>query len=518
MKYEVVIGLEIHAELSTESKLFCSCKNDPFGARTPNTYICPICLGLPGTLPVMNRAAVESTVLVGLALGCTIGHRVNSEQGKVNSESASSPFTVHRSLMSKWDRKNYFYPDLPKAYQISQSDLPICHEGALEIGLDGSKIAITRIHLEEDTAKLIHPANSGQALIDFNRAGVPLLELVTEPEIRSGEEAADFAKYYQLVLRMLGVADADMEKGGMRVEVNISLRDKPKTESQKSKFGTKVEIKNLNSFKIVKQAIEYEIGRQAELLSKGEEVVQETRGWDEAEQRTVSQRVKETAADYRYFPEPDLPPVTFFESGVKSKIQKIENRGIDLAVLRSRLPELPLQIWNRWAKEWAIPDHVSWRLTADVEKTQFVDQALAMLEKTLDLPDARRRTSGRKVADWVVNGLVGPETPTDLLAKLAVRVAEGTLTHETAKSILDEYRSTGADLGAMIEAQSETTETVDLGAIIDAILVQFPQGAADYRAGKQAAFGYLVGQVMKETKGRIEPATIQSELRKKLDS
>lgn len=498
MKYEPVIGLEIHAELSTQSKLFCACKNDPFGASAPNISVCPICVGLPGTLPVMNRAAVESTVLVGLALGCRIGWLAPA----MSLEPSAISF-------SKFDRKNYFYPDLPKAYQISQYDLPICHEGKLEIGLDGHAIAVTRIHLEEDTAKLIHPAGSKTSLVDFNRAGVPLLELVTEPEIRGGGEAADFAKYYQLVLRTLNVADADMEKGGMRVEVNISLRKNPKTEQ--SKLGTKVEIKNLNSFKVVQQAIDYEIERQAALLEAGEPVIQETRGWDEMRRVTVSQRVKETAADYRYFPEPDLPPVTFGESDGKT-----QTPGIDLKELRVQVPELPLQIWNRWVREWSIPDHVAWRITADPQMSRIVDQALKILSDMPALPEARRRISGRKVADWVMNGLADRKIPIEQLAKLGILVAEGTLTHETAKSILEEFRSTGRNVAAIIETQAEGAENIDLEATIETILAKFPRAIRDHQTGKPAAFGYLMGQVIQATHGRVDPALVKSALEKKL--
>jgi len=269
--------LEIHSELKTESKMFCSCLNDP-NEKTPNINICPICTAHPGTLPVINKEAVKKVIKTGLALNCEI------------------------SKQSKFDRKNYFYPDLPKAYQISQYDMPLCQKGFLKI--NNTKIRITRIHLEEDTARLIHPSGKDYSLVDFNRAGIPLMELVTEPDIHSAREARKFAEELQLILRYLGVSNADMEKGEMRVEANISL-------SKNEKLGTKVEIKNLNSFRSVEKGINYEIGRQIEILDKKEKVIQETRGWHDTKQITFSQREKEEAHDYRYFPEPDLPVLCF---------------------------------------------------------------------------------------------------------------------------------------------------------------------------------------------------------------
>ncbi|MEK7493533.1 MAG: Asp-tRNA(Asn)/Glu-tRNA(Gln) amidotransferase subunit GatB, partial [Patescibacteria group bacterium] len=275
--YEAVIGLEIHAQLKTDTKLFCDSRNDP-DERHPNINVCPVCMGHPGTLPVANKKAVEAVVKVGLALGSTIAR------------------------FSKFDRKNYFYPDLPKGYQISQYDMPLCEKGVMRVG--AKDIGITRVHLEEDTGRLVH-GEGGASLVDFNRAGVPLMELVTEPDIRTAEEAAEFAKKLQMLFQYLGVSGANMEKGQMRCEVNISMR------KAGEQFGTKVEIKNLNSFGVVKDAIAYEIKRQTALLEHGEKVAQETRGWDEHKKATVSQRMKESAHDYRYFPEPDLPPLNF---------------------------------------------------------------------------------------------------------------------------------------------------------------------------------------------------------------
>src|SRR3989344_2037104 len=287
--YQPTIGLEIHVELKTKSKMFCSCFNDP-DEKQPNINVCPICMGHPGTLPVINEEAVKKVIKTGLALNSSIPEN------------------------SKFDRKNYFYPDLPKGYQISQYDEPLCKGGFLTV--DGRKIDITRVHLEEDTGKLIHPAGTEYSLVDFNRAGIPLMELVTEPDITSAKEAKRFAEELRLILRYLGVSDADMEKGEMRVEANISLGDG-------KKLGTKVEIKNLNSFRSVEYGINYEIERQGKILKAGKKIVQETRGWDAAKEVTVTQRIKEAAHDYRYFPEPDLPPLQFTPEEVKKIKAKI---------------------------------------------------------------------------------------------------------------------------------------------------------------------------------------------------
>ena len=315
--FKTTIGLEIHFEAKTRSKMFCSCPNEEWNAleEKPNTNICPICTGQPGTLPVINEEAINKIIMTGLALNCEI------------------------ALKSKFDRKNYFYPDLPKGYQISQYDLPLCSNGFLEIKLTNGqkkKIGITRIHMEEDTGKLLHTAD-GVTLVDFNRTGVPLIELVTEPDINSSEEAKKFCQDLQLILKYLDVSNADMEKGQMRCEVNISLN-----KEGENKLGTKVEIKNLNSFKSVEKSIEYEIKRQSQLLDRGEAVVQETRGWHDDKQITFSQRNKENAYEYRYFPEPDLPPLTI-------TTEKVE-------LIKSIMPELPEEKRKRFQKEYFLED------------------------------------------------------------------------------------------------------------------------------------------------------------------
>ena len=337
MDYEAIIGLEIHAELKTKSKMFCACDNASEG-RAPNTTVCPICLGHPGTLPAPNKQAIDWTILTGLALHCKINR------------------------LSKFDRKNYFYPDLPKGYQISQYDLPFCYEG--ELVIDGHRVAITRIHLEEDTGKSLHFKDSDYTLIDFNRAGTPLMELVTEPVIASAAEAKKFCQAYQQILRYLDVSRADMEKGEMRCEANVSVQRKGYWEYKDGqirpkknllgiahKLNAKVEVKNLNSFRSVEKAIKFEIERQTALLKKGETIIAETRGWDENQGATVSQRVKETSADYRYFPEPDIPPLKITEDW--------------LAELAARLPEMPAEKTARFIEQYGLAPAMAEVITAD---------------------------------------------------------------------------------------------------------------------------------------------------------
>jgi len=332
LKYKPTIGLEIHAELKTNSKMFCSCKNDPDEKR-PNFNVCPICMAHPGTLPVANQEAIKDVIKTGIALNCEIARN------------------------SKFDRKNYFYPDLPKGYQISQYDMPLCGKGFLEI--EGRKIGITRIHLEEDTGRLAHPEGADYSLVDYNRAGLPLMELVTEPDITSGREARLFAEELQMILKYLGVSSADMEKGQMRVEVNISI-------SKNDKLGTKVEIKNLNSFKVVEKAVDFEIQRQREVLESGEKVVQETRGWHDKKEITFSQREKEEAHDYRYFPEPDLPALHFEEEYIiKIKIT---------------MPELPEQKRERFKKEYGLDDNSVEFFVTNKALSEYYEKVVSELE------------------------------------------------------------------------------------------------------------------------------------------
>jgi aspartyl-tRNA(Asn)/glutamyl-tRNA(Gln) amidotransferase subunit B len=477
MVYKTTIGLEIHAELNTKSKMFCSCKNDPL-EKGPNVNICPVCTAQPGTLPVMNEEAIKKVIKTGLALNCKIAKE------------------------SKFDRKNYFYPDLPKGYQISQYDMPFCEGGYLII--DGRKIKITRIHLEEDTGKLTHLGND--SLVDFNRAGVPLMEMVTEPDIESGVEARKFAQEFQLILRYLGVSDADMEKGQMRVEVNISL-------SKTKKLGTKVEIKNLNSFRVVEKAVNYEIERQTEVLEEGGEIIQETRGWNDEKGKTFSQREKEKAHDYRYFPEPDLPPVHLN----KEYIEKI----------KAQIPELPFQKRERFNKEYGLDEKSIEIFVTDKDLGEYYEHVIS------------------EIGDWIKNGdtvklakLAANYLSTDLqgllngksvededfkitaenFAEFIALLYEGKISSKIAKQVLQEMYNAGVDPSHVIEdkglAQIEGGDEVENA--VKEVIQKNSKAVEDYRGGKEASFQFLVGQVMAVTRGRAKPDVVKEILKKLL--
>lgn len=464
--YEAVIGLEIHAELKTKTKMFCRCLNDPFHAE-PNTNVCPVCLGLPGALPVMNKAAVEATVMVGLALNCQIARH------------------------TKWDRKNYFYPDLPKGYQISQYDLPLCYEGSLMIDRATDKaIAITRIHLEEDTGTLQHPAGTKHSLVNYNRSGVPLLELVTEPDIRTGQEARLFAEEYQRILRALGIANADMEKGEMRVEANISVRTH--NEAAAGHFGTKVEVKNLNSFRAAERAINYEINRQIKQREAGEPIIQETRGWNDNKQETFSQRVKEEAADYRYFPEPDLPPL------------ELTDEQIDM--IRAKMPGLPDQLRAAY---------IAAGLPAADAEVLVNNQALAAYYAAV-LTDA---LPPKLVANWVINEVADQSVGAKALQELLALIHGGEISTKIGKDVLVEMRSSGQSAQQIIETKGlkQVSDISAIEVLIDKILADNSAQVAEYRSGKPQLFGWFVGQVMKEAKGQANPALLNQVLKQKLD-
>ncbi len=507
-QYETVVGLEIHAELATATKLFCGCKNDPFGAAEPNLYICPVCLGLPGTLPVMNRAAVEWAVRVGAALGCQIGwpKAVEDRHGDTrlaigdrendagteqdaNPESQianrKSPLVNSQSQFTKWDRKNYFYPDLPKGYQISQYDLPLDHQGSLRVG--DTDIAITRIHLEEDTGRLVHPAGVNYSLIDFNRSGVPLLELVTEPVIRTSAQAGAFAQNYQLLLRTLGVSDADMEKGQMRVEANISVRP-----IGTQAFGTKVEVKNLNSFRSVERAIAYETDRQIALIESGGAVVQETRGWNEVKNETYHMRVKETAAQYRYFPEPDLPPITLDTP-----------QGIDVDKIRKGLPELPWVKLERYQTDLAIRADDAERLVLDLQRSRYLDEIVAPGDIT-----------AQTAANVVLNDLEDTTIPASSIHEMIALMEEGTVTGKLAKELLIKLRSSERSPRTILEEEGlgVVRDTGQISALIQETIAAHPQPVADYKAGKAQALGFLIGQIMAKSKGQADPGLTRQEL------
>ncbi len=490
MKYQPVIGLEIHVELKTNSKMFCACKNDP-DEKTPNKNICPICTGQPGTLPVINKEAVRKVIKTGLALNCEI------------------------SELSKFDRKNYFYPDLPKGYQISQYDLPLCRNGFLEIGCDDKKkkIRIRRIHLEEDTGKLLHIHNTQKAidysLVDFNRAGVPLMELVTEPDFSTGEEAREFAERFQQILRYLDVSNADMERGQMRVEVNISL-------SKNKKLGTKVEIKNLNSFRAVERAINYEIERQSELIEKGEEIVQETRGWNEMKGVTVSQREKEESHDYRYFPDPDLPTIQISKDFIEE--------------IKSEIPELPHQRKERFIKEYKLDEKTVDIFVSAKDLGEYFEKVVSELKRWLrDVEEKTKKKISQEEIDKLIK-LASNYIITDLqgllkgksvnskeflitpenFAEFITLIFENKITSKSAKSILEEMFKTGADPSHILEKEglSQITDRSEIEKLVKEVILENQQAVQDYKNGKESALQFLIGKAMAKTRGRANPKTL----------
>lgn len=487
-KYTAVIGMEVHVELKTKSKMFCDSQNGMGLETEPNINICPVCTGQPGTLPVPNRQAIEFVQLAGLALGC-----------KINKD-------------SKFDRKNYFYPDIPKGYQISQFDQPLCEKGVLKI--DGKKIGITRIHLEEDTGKLIHPKGTNHTLVDFNRAGVPLMELVTDPDIETGAEARKFCQKLRQICRYIGISDADMEKGHMRCEANISLYKK----GEEKLSGTKVEVKNINSFKFVEKAIDYEIKRQAELLDEGGKIIQETRGWDSNRNATVSQRVKETSADYRYFPEPDIPPLKFTDEYVED--------------LKIKLPELPSEKAKRFGSQFKLPTDDVEILISDRELADYFENVVSELMgkiKSKEFKIAEDKVI-KSAANYIISELkkhliendqsvanikITPEN----FAELIGFVVSGKINSSAAQTVLKEMYKTGGDPSQIIEAKNlaQVSDVGELEIIAQKIIDNNAKSVEDYRQGKTNALKFLMGQVMSETKGKANPQVVEEILKKKLD-
>lgn len=468
-EYYPIIGLEIHAELKTASKMFCGCKNDPDETRQ-NVNICPICMGHPGTLPVPNKTAIEHVMKVGYALGSDVAN------------------------FTEFDRKNYFYPDIPKGYQISQYKYPIVSGGAL------NDLAITRIHLEEDTGLSKHDRGAF-TLLDYNRAGIPLMELVTEPVIHSAKQAGDFARELQLLLRTLGVSEANLEKGEMRVEPNISLSDDP------NKFGTKVEVKNLNSFKSVEKAIEYELARMQALYEAGRasEIVQETRGWDETKQSTFSQRSKENAMDYRYFPDPDIPKFHLSEL-------------FDTEKIKAELPELPWQKRMRFQKDFGLKD-------SDVEVYVYNTRLGAFFESVSKFFNNGSHT--QTASNYIISDLLGAMAKDTTLklpkpehfAELIGMVAKGEITSRAAKDLLFQLARESTSPKAFAEAQGllQQNNEVDLKPLIEKVIGENEKIVLDYKAGKESALQALVGMVMKASRGSANP-TKSAELLKGLIS
>ena len=482
-QYETVIGIEVHAQLRTESKMFCPCPTSPppDGTDEPNSRTCPICLGLPGTLPVINRRAVELVMLTGLALEC----RVETEA-------------------VRFERKNYFYPDLPKGYQISQYALPLTSHGTLRVPVpsEGTEvtIGITRAHLEEDTARMQH-AGRGHTVVDFNRAGVPLMEIVTEPDLRSPAQARAYGETLRELLRAIGASNADMEAGSMRIEGNVSIRPAGSTE-----FGTKVEVKNLNSFRSLERALEYEVARHAEALERGEPLRQETRGWDEEAGRTIIQRSKEEANDYRYFPEPDLPPLRPSADWV--------------AELRGQLPELPAQRRVRYTDALGLSAYDAGVLTTDVALADYFD---AVVAAGIDAKKAANWVSGefsRLLNQHAIEGLRADAVALrpDGLAELITAVDEGSVSAANAKAVLATAFASGESPRAIIEREglAQVSDTGAIGSEIDAVLAEHPSQLEQYRAGNEKLFGFFVGQVMKRTAGRADARLVNEELRRRL--
>ena len=500
MKYDIIIGLEIHAELKTKSKMFCRCNNDAHDKK-PNINTCPICLAHPGTLPYPNKQAIEWTILTGLALNC-----------KVNK-------------LSKFDRKNYFYPDIPKGYQISQYDLPFVYDGFMEV--NDTKIAITRIHLEEDTGKSTHPKGKNYSLIDYNRAGTPLMEMVTEPTIPNAEIAKKFCQKYQQILRYLDISDANMEKGEMRCEANISIQEKGKWEYKGNceiktlgdyKLNPKIEVKNINSFKAVEKAINYEVIRQKKALESGEKLIQETRGWDENKGKTISQRIKETSADYRYFPEPDIPPISISEE----QINKI----------KTKLIELPSPKKKRFMEEYYFPEEASDILVSNKFLASYTEEVISELRAWIntngDNWERQQKKLGKMTSNWLTNELlqhfnndnnikdikITPEN----FAELISLIYQDKINSSAGQNILLKMVKNGGDPTDIMKNMGleQIDNSEELEKMIQEIINASASQVEEYKNGKENVIQYFVGQSMAKSKGKANPKKVIEILKKLL--
>ena len=464
--YEVIIGLEVHAELSTNTKIYCNCTTE-FGAD-PNTHCCPICTGMPGTLPVLNKKVVEYAVKMGLATNCKIAN------------------------FSKQDRKNYYYPDLPKAYQISQYDLPLCENGHIDIEVDGKKktIGITRIHIEEDAGKLIHDAYTGDTLVDMNRCSVPLIEIVSEPDMRSAKEAVEYMQALKSILEYLDICDCKMQEGSLRCDVNLSVRPVGQKE-----FGTRTETKNLNSFKAIQNSIEFEIKRQIEVLENGGTIYRETRRFDDAKGEGYAMRTKEEANDYRYFPEPDLAPIVLSDEYINS--------------IKESLPELPNVKKERYLKEYNLSLYDANILTMSIKTANYFENVV------------KKCNNPKMVANWIMGDFARLLNENDIsidesrigeenLASLIDLIDKGTISSKIAKTVFEEMFNTGKEAKQIVEEKG-LVQISDEGAIkeiVEKVVENNPQSIIDYKAGRDRALGFLVGQVMKESKGKANPGLV----------
>ena len=475
MPYEAVIGLEVHAQLKTETKIFCGC-SAAFGAP-PNTHVCPVCLGMPGSLPVLNRKVVDFALRMALATGCRIART------------------------SRFARKNYFYPDLPKGYQISQYELPIAEHGAVEITVDGQdrRIGITRIHMEEDAGKLSHDPDRPVSRVDLNRAGVPLIEIVSEPDLRTPEEAGAYLRKLRAILRYLDISDGNMEEGSFRCDANVSLRPRGQ-----AALGTRTELKNINSFRFVEKALHYEIQRQREILEDGGRVVQETRLWDDAQNRTYAMRGKEEAHDYRYFPDPDLLPLVIDDAWIET--------------LRQGLPELPDARRRRYVADFGLPDYDAEVLTGARELADYFEACVAA------------GAAAKPAANWIMGHLLGLlkaenrdfdriPVPAPALAELLRLIDDGTISGKIAKTVFDEMAAGGKTAAAIVAEKGlvQISDAGKIGAVVDRILAANAGQVEAYRSGKTKIFGFFVGQVMKETRGKANPQVVNDLLRQRLD-
>jgi len=475
MEYEAVIGLEVHAELSTKSKIFCRCTTE-FGGQ-PNTHCCPVCIGMPGTLPALNRKAVEYTIKAGLATNCAISH------------------------FTKQDRKNYFYPDLPKGYQISQYDLPLCKDGYIEIETENGKkkIRINRIHLEEDAGKLVHGEHDHYSYVDYNRTGVPLIEIVSEPDISSAAEARAYLEKLKAILQFIGVSDCKMEEGSLRADVNVSIRPKGSNE-----LWERTEMKNLNSFRAVYRAIEAEVARQIEVVKSGGTIQRETRRWDDARGESYPMRSKENAQDYRYFPEPDLPPLTIKEE----LIQK----------LKDELPELPDARKQRYISQYGLPEYDAGVLTSSKDLSDFFEEA------------AKASNNVKAVSNWIMGDMLRILNERNLevsripfqpayLAKLVTLLDRRVINGPTAKKVFEEMFDTGKDPETIVKEKGLEVLNDEslLLQVVERVIQENPNSVADYKKGKKKAIGFLVGQAMKATRGKANPQLLNELLIKKLE-